>query len=381
MSDLLTVVVLAFPQVVDSRGYGDTHLDKKRKVEDFCKCTTEAMKANDGQGYHAFLWTYKFGCRLTHEEKEAVITAKRIFDPQNLSNHGILLMTGGDTFFEQVTKRNGQTYEQWCADQGDDFQQLLAEFGGRTVLFDNFTADQARQDAQLDRLLELVDSLPSAGTRFSNILFQAASSELRKTIAASGEHVIDQSIMKSTSLLMDKFEECRRQEEQQGDGLEKWYGLIDRCGALIDYIGETRWPGMSSMKERIARFRTTVDDFIEAKGRQEGHEDQWRSMLNAKVKLQDAYNRAKDIRIGLIVGGVGVVGGTFILAGALSLIALYPTSPAVIAKVGYDICALVSSDKFQRAAYNFVIKAYGVYQSMGSVYSFFQKIKIKFYDE
>ena len=123
---------------------------------------------------------------------------------------------------------------------------------------DNVTEDETKQDAQVDQLLEVVESLPSGGTRYSDIFFEVASVELRRTIAASGECVIDQSAMMSTSLLMDKFEKSKNLEDQEknvttGERLEKWYGMLSRCDEMIAKFGVK-----NTLMKLIAYFRTTL---------------------------------------------------------------------------------------------------------------------------
>ena len=64
----MRIVVL---QVTDTGRYGDTRLNSTDKVKELCECITASMKANEGLGYHAFLFVLTYPFRLTEEEKSA----------------------------------------------------------------------------------------------------------------------------------------------------------------------------------------------------------------------------------------------------------------------------------------------------------------------
>ena len=335
-------------QVTDTRGYGDTRLNSTDKVKEFCECITAAMKANEGLGYHAFLFVLTYPFRLTEEEKDVFIAVKRIFGGKDvISKYGILVITRGDDF-ERKNAQTGLTIEQWCRNQDNEaFQEMLAEFGGRVVLLDNVTEDEAKQDAQVDRLLEVVESLPSGGTRYSDIFFQAASAELRTTIAASGECVIDQSIMKSTSLLMDKFEKSKDLEDQEknvttGESLQKWYGLLSRCDEMIAKFGEKGAQENTTLEREIVHFRATIEDFIIAKEMQRNKEDKWEAMLEAKTELRHDYVTRKAVRTGLIIGGCVLGAGA--LAASIAVIVLYPPSLRLVLRVSRVVFQLIKNN-------------------------------------
>ncbi|GFR60216.1 immune-associated nucleotide-binding protein 5 [Elysia marginata] len=329
-------------QVTDSQGYGDTRLQSKERVEHLCECMTQAMKANDGRGYHAFLQVMKLGNRLTDEEKDAFIALNRIF-PGVMASHGVILMSGGDVF-EREQKKSGITWEEWCSQQDEDFQELLEEFGGRIVLFDNFTEDQEKQEAQLDRLLELVQSLPSGGERYSNVFFLAGSAELRKSIAESKENVTECTVMRSTSLLMDQFERCQQLENEDGGvnskvPLEEWQRLLSQCDRLFEDIANRGDREMTDVEKRVVDLRKTIKEYIEAKENQDGVKDKSQQMQAAKDHLHDEYLRDKAKKIGLIVGGT--ILGLGVLAGTIAMIIMYPPSLALTLRLSRNLYLLV----------------------------------------
>ncbi|RUS77762.1 hypothetical protein EGW08_014467 [Elysia chlorotica] len=329
-------------EVTDTQGYGDTRLTSKEKVEDLCKCITMAMKANDGKGFHAVIVTLRFGNRLTDEERDAITAIKRIF-PGVMSTHGILLMTGGD-MFEMERKKSGVVFQNWVHQQGKDFKDLLEEFGGRIVLFDNNTENEAEKNAQIDRLLEMIDSLPSFGERYTNILFQAAAAELLKSKDESQDFIIDRTTLRSTSVLMDKFEDCRRIDEQE-DGadrkvlLEEWNRLLWRCDQLIEQIENRGEREMTGVEYRVVAMRKTIQEYIDAKKNHKEEEAKYRAMVAAQQRLYQEYVRSKILTVGLIVGGT--VLGVGALAATIALIVLYPSSLTILLRVARALLPLL----------------------------------------
>ncbi|KAK3795565.1 hypothetical protein RRG08_013290 [Elysia crispata] len=228
--------------------------------------------------------------------------------------------------------------------QKANFEKLLTEFGGRIVLFDNDTENEAERDAQIDRLLEVVESLPSRGKRYSNIFFQAASAELAKSEAESEECDINRETLRSVSILLDKFDECNRLEDQENGAdpkgqMEKWYSLLSRCDQLIDRIGNRGDQEMTDVEKKVVALRKTIQHFIKAKENESGEQVKRQAMLAAKDRLQREYRKKKAVRVGLIVGGTLL--GVGVVAAAIALVVLYPPSLAVMLRVARALYPLL----------------------------------------
>lgn len=249
--------------VVDSPGYGDTRLTSKDKVEEFSKCLTNAIKSNDGKGFHAFIHVMKYGNRLSDEEKDAFKAVNNIL-PGVMTSHGVLLLTGGDTF-EHDHGMSGITFEEWCQTQNEDFQTLMRHFGERVLLFNNHTKNEAQQDAQLYRLLNLVENLPS-GKRYSNVLFEASRAELLTSSPESEEDFITNSFLGSLSAVLDHFDKCRQLESKKCDAvqLEEWGKFQSRCVEVFRSVEDTEDKKKAEVKAALTKVNTSVQEYIKA---------------------------------------------------------------------------------------------------------------------
>ena len=127
---------------------------------------------------------------------------------------------------------------------------------GSIVLFDNETENEAERDAQIDQLLEVVESLPSRGKRYSHEFFPVAWKEFMKSVAESRHYILDRETLRSVSIVLDKFDECGRLEDQKNGAdpkgqMEKWYGLLSRCDQLIDWIRNRGEREMTDVEKRV----------------------------------------------------------------------------------------------------------------------------------
>ncbi|KAH9513456.1 Immune-associated nucleotide-binding protein 10 [Bulinus truncatus] len=153
-------------KVVDGPGVGDTALsdnDARKQITG-----DMAMRiAASPEGYHAFLLVVRFGGRFTKEDLQTIEVLKAVFGENFVKNFSILVVTCGDNFTPEDTECD--SFEEWCSCQVGVFQDLIIECGNRVVLFDNRTKDESVINRQLNRLLQIVDSLSSRESKIPMI--------------------------------------------------------------------------------------------------------------------------------------------------------------------------------------------------------------------
>ncbi|GFS14405.1 immune-associated nucleotide-binding protein 10 [Elysia marginata] len=217
----------------------------------------QAMMANP-RGYHAFLLTVRFGCRFTAEDKDVIRFLKHIFGHDFVRRFCILVMTCGDNF-ERESEETGQTFSQWCAEQTDVFQELLKECNNRVVLFDNVTRDEAKRNAQIDRLLAVVNGLQAQGHRYTDRNFELAQAARQRAVVESRKPVIQDYLLQETSLILQKLVEVRDNLHGQ-DPISFLQSLLQRCDRLkVDLLREDNGTGaLGELRRRLAGVRNEV---------------------------------------------------------------------------------------------------------------------------
>ncbi|GFN97758.1 immune-associated nucleotide-binding protein 7 [Plakobranchus ocellatus] len=296
------------------------------------------MSIRDGIGYHAFLLILKYSGRLTQEELAGIDTIKKIFGEDVFRKHGIIIMTGGDTYEREATV----TFQDWCGQQTGPFKNLMDDCAGRILLFDNFTEDEAKITTMRDSLLECVDSLPSNGERYTNVLFKASAKEREIAIAASGIAVDSDELLLDTSLLLDEFEKCKTLEgypegDKREEQLKAWRRLLRRCKALNGEDKEQK--KKSKLEIQIPVLQETLLNFIVAKENESQDIDEcYTAMTKTFEELKTAYREAKASSIAIITGKIAACVTVFLgLVAAMMCMILYPPSIRVFLRIGARI--------------------------------------------
>ncbi|KAH9505587.1 GTPase IMAP member 7 [Bulinus truncatus] len=101
-------------KVVDGPGVGDTRMDTLEATHKILEAMSKSISLSP-QGYHAFLLVIKFGVRFTAEEKETVVTLKKIFGEHFFKRFFIIIMTCGDKFDEEVKT----DFKAWVEEQNN----------------------------------------------------------------------------------------------------------------------------------------------------------------------------------------------------------------------------------------------------------------------
>ena len=284
-------------QVVDSPGVGDNCLDTDELANDLSLWLTKAMEINSSEGFNALVLVLKYGNQSMSQELAGCEALKRVFGQDILYNHGILLMTGGDNF-DRDRQRTGLTFDVWCQKQGGQLSQLLKEFGGRIVLFDNYTEDEGRRHAQIDYLLQLVSWLPSGGQKFSNDLLQKAGDERRRALESSKKTLLSDMFMDEMTIIIQKFEQLKDLEELEGTDLDmgNWVELNMRTEALVNHMMAES--GKTELEKYVVKFDKSLREFVHAGGSGNKEKKKASKKLFEKTeKLDKAYLDAKKAKI------------------------------------------------------------------------------------
>ncbi|CAL1542387.1 unnamed protein product [Lymnaea stagnalis] len=160
-------------KVVDCPGLGVTRLGVKDDVQQFADAINIAI-ANNPKGYHAIIYVFKFVNRFTKVDEKNVFTLKALLGENFIKDHGILVMTYGDSFVTEPTVREQNlSFEDWLKKQRNShFLKFLDEFQNRIILFDNRTKDSEKKSAQVRKLVEVIESFSTNGKRYKNTDFE-----------------------------------------------------------------------------------------------------------------------------------------------------------------------------------------------------------------
>ncbi|GFR74370.1 immune-associated nucleotide-binding protein 7 [Elysia marginata] len=158
--------------VLDTPGLKDT----RRTVEEGSKMIHKMLKEQmiiSPKGYSAFLYIIKYPLRVTEDNMRDIKMFEQILNTDFARSHGILVMTGGDSF--DADKPDGQLFEDWCRREEGNFQKLRRKFRNRVILFDNMTQDETKKCEQLNRLLSSVETLEQSNGRYTDNQFESGS--------------------------------------------------------------------------------------------------------------------------------------------------------------------------------------------------------------
>ncbi|XP_055864091.1 uncharacterized protein LOC106070427 [Biomphalaria glabrata] len=273
-------------KVVDGPGVFNTELSEKESVKEINKAMASAIAASP-KGYHAFLFVVKLGDMFTKEYELTLYALKDIFGVDFLKNYGVLVISNGDNFDETESG----SFEEWCAKQSGFFHNLLVDCGYRAVLFDNKTEDQQKKDQQLNKLLEIVQTLIPNGQRYTNELFHLAKEE-RAKMEEKSKLVTHGESLKEASLIIQKLDHPNlddldttmnrfRELQSRAEKLQSRVAYHDRCTGTLAVIAQ-----------HVTHIQETIQEHIECLERaQEIHSDLLR--LNAQ---KNNFNK-KDVEV------------------------------------------------------------------------------------
>ncbi|KAI8776249.1 GTPase IMAP family member 8, partial [Biomphalaria glabrata] len=131
-------------------------IDEKQSKDLLIKVTKDKIVDQCSHGFSVILFVHRCESRITYEHSRLIEAFKSIFGQNSLKDYGILVMTYGDYWKMEFIK--GKSFQDRIQHEGN-FKQILTEFNGRALLFDNRTIVKEEQTEQLQNLMDMVDKL------------------------------------------------------------------------------------------------------------------------------------------------------------------------------------------------------------------------------
>ncbi|XP_059157186.1 GTPase IMAP family member 7-like [Physella acuta] len=171
-------------KVVDTMGI-DNNRENNEGLLTFINKMTEIFDEKSS-GYHAFVLVFRFGVRFTNEEVQTITILKQIFGESFLKEFGIIIMTCGDNFDQEVT------FEKWCAEQTGYFRDLVRECRENIILFNNKRTvdDDKKREKQVEKLINMIDSLNHSRKRYTKQQFEQAKLGRDKLLMQMNQSII-----------------------------------------------------------------------------------------------------------------------------------------------------------------------------------------------
>ncbi|XP_059159859.1 trichohyalin-like [Physella acuta] len=248
-------------KVVDTPGVCDTRMSEEDALKMVSEKMQDAVNLNP-VGYHTLIYVLKFGERFTEEDVTAIQILKKIFGNDFVNKFGILVLTCGDNFEKQVTKKTGLTFEKWCTQQQGVFQKLLEECEGRVVLFDNFAEGVEKIHKQKSDLINVIDRLQSSGKRYTNKYFDDAKETRDKLLIECKIPALKDKIFRETGVIMSSYNQMNFQDpENKIEELEKMQA--QSIALLIEIEEEDKESGaLSNLLETVRNVSRTLEEQI-----------------------------------------------------------------------------------------------------------------------
>ncbi|BFZ13809.1 hypothetical protein BsWGS_16848 [Bradybaena similaris] len=167
--------------VIDTPGLADTNFSKDSvmEIEQHIENMKKAIRMSPG-GIHAFLFVVSFGSRFTEEERRCLHILKQIFGDDFMEDNGIIVFTHGDNFQQSMEDEETPniTFDTWCRKQGGAMGDLITECNNRCLLFNNREKDGGTVQAQMEKLIGLVERFASPYTLIDFILHESLRDKL-----------------------------------------------------------------------------------------------------------------------------------------------------------------------------------------------------------
>ncbi|GJM85262.1 hypothetical protein PR202_ga01697 [Eleusine coracana subsp. coracana] len=146
--------------VIDTPGLFDMTITSEEAGKEIVKCMNMAK-----DGIHAVLMVFSATSRFSREDSSTIETIK-VFFGEKIIDHMILVFTYGDLVGESKLKS-------MLSNAPEYLQKMVELCKNRVVLFDNMTKDPRVQAKQLEKLLDVVDSVcaNNGGKPFSDQMF------------------------------------------------------------------------------------------------------------------------------------------------------------------------------------------------------------------
>lgn len=277
--------------VVDTPGLFDTSLTNDQVKKELLNCITLLAP-----GPHVFLLVIKIG-RFTNEERDTVGLIREFFG-SNSDNFIILIFTGGDSL-----NSPNQTFESYLqADSEGYLKQLIAECGGRYLVFNNKDNDRTQVRQLVNMVKVMIKS--NGNTWYTTDFFQEA------------EEAID----KEKSRILDKNEDMIRQEEEEVERkhrgeiqtkkleLEKQIKLLEQERQAKTQLFKKKAEYIQTEEEKIDKEEDKIKvEEMEAKKAEEIQRQNWGQVLedmNNHLKQRSGGEPAAEKELMLYINSV-----------------------------------------------------------------------------
>ncbi|XP_032955111.1 GTPase IMAP family member 7 [Rhinolophus ferrumequinum] len=154
--------------VVDTPGLFDTKETLEMTCMEISRCVVASCP-----GPHAIVLVVRLG-RFTEEERKTVALVKAVFGKKAMK-HMIVLFTGKDGL-------DDQSLEGFVSESDEDLRNLVKECGDRCCAFNNRSKDEAEKEAQVQELVEMIDTMVkgNGGAYFSDDIYKDTEERLQR---------------------------------------------------------------------------------------------------------------------------------------------------------------------------------------------------------
>ncbi|XP_076847553.1 GTPase IMAP family member 4-like [Brachyhypopomus gauderio] len=196
--------------VIDTPGWFDTSHSPENVDDEMLKGLIMCSP-----GPHAFLLIIQI-TRYTPEQQECIHLIRKVFQ-ENINNHTIIIFTHADSL-------NGESIESFISKQDERIQELVEQFGGRFLAFNNKDPDN---QSQVTRLLEMLDDLlaQNQNQHFVNQKLQLVHKTIN-VLDQKREEMMNQAIQKAKQDIRKEVEHRRTNIRET---LKKDKQKIQRC--------------------------------------------------------------------------------------------------------------------------------------------------------
>ncbi|XP_006647376.1 immune-associated nucleotide-binding protein 9-like [Oryza brachyantha] len=250
--------------VIDTPGLFDMNISSEDAGKEIVKCMNMAK-----DGIHALLVVFCATSRFSREDSSSIETIKEFFG-EKIIDHMVLVFTYGDLVGENKLKR-------MLANAPEYLQNFVELCKNRVVLFDNMTEDPRLQAKQLEKLLDVVDSINSnnGGKPFSDQMISCVKEA----------HAREKEVRDVTGYTEEQMSELKREIYRTRDEqLSHITNMVEeKLSITIDKLQE------QLMEEQNARLQSEV---LAAEARLRSDEE----IRKLKERLEKAQQENEEFR-------------------------------------------------------------------------------------
>ncbi|BFZ20023.1 hypothetical protein BsWGS_23062 [Bradybaena similaris] len=278
-------------KIVDGPGLQDTAMNSAKDKETAATNMTQALAMCDG-GVDAFLFVYRYGIRMTDEERRALEALKQIFGAKYFSNL-IVILTMGDLFRDNMEDegKGNISFHDWCREQTGALRQLFDDCRERFILFNNRERNENAMNQQRKEVIELVNQVQRINGRYTSKTFKEAKALRDRYVIEQKVPILNDKIQEKCGLLMADLEKYMKTQNAQDK-----FKITESISAIKKDITDQD-KGTNSLQHLLVHVER-IEEHL-------GDIDQ----LNKLTKELDDTRKSKSFwtKLGSFVSGVGGV--------------------------------------------------------------------------